>query len=57
MLLPIFNRVAKHGNGTLFNLRKDTLKYIYSRGLFKGLDVYDMIIKYSIYFIKYFEKQ
>ena len=57
LLFPIFNRVVKYGNGTHVNLRKDTLRFINSRELFKGLDVYDMIMKYSIYFIIDFETQ
>ena len=57
LLLPIFSTVWKRENVTLFNLGIETLNFIKNRNLFQGLDISDVITKYTLYFIADYGKQ
>ena len=54
MLLPIFRYVTRFENKSLIELRSQTFKFIERGDMFRGLDVNDIIMKYSIYFIEDF---
>ena len=54
ILTPVFKRVMGMDNISLCDLRAKTMKYIKTEEMFNLVDVHDVIIKHSVYFIEDF---